>query len=181
MKTKRFLFCFLILVVSMQIGCQKEEDPTGLYKELVNGIDHYDSCSAVMESTYGERTIALLQDPISEEDDKTSGFYYDDQALQDAVKNGTQGLVLDNDMAILAYAWDLEPILETFSYISEDCYPVNAERFSNGVLRIVFNSDFHLNHTLVKDGYPALICDFEISVFVSEKDGHIIHISSTTH
>jgi len=84
---------------------------------------------------------------------------------------------LDTYSAILAHAWNIQPVLKEFGYIPDDYFPTQAIHYSNGVVHIIYLDDFYIEYVENIEKYWGLFYDAQMNVYVSAEDGHVIFIS----
>ena len=156
-------------------GCYQAKDLAQSYPPLYDGITYYTDCALVLhDGPYGIH-MTFYEEPYEEAESKTTDLFWDDSSLQNAVKEKTQGLVLDNDDAILEYAWNLQIVLQELSYIPVDYFPYSAQTYSNGVVEIIYLGNEHIDYmNNISEHWGEHLCT-EVHVYVSASDGHVIH------
>ena len=188
---KKFTVIILtIMMITSLIACSQEETALGeTVESLYDGIKHYNDHVAVIE-TSSQRFMLYYEVPYSEPQPTIQRYHNDDQ-LQQMVRTQLLPTELNNDTAITAYAWALEPILEATGNIPDEYFPVAASIFSNNVVLFVYSPVYYVElrelftrfrENLIIHSENDLPYQFynvteqEIFVFASAEDGHIIHI-----
>ncbi len=176
MNVRKLFVLLMAAVTTLCCGC--ETVPEKEYPELEYGIEEYsDTAVCFEEGKFG--TEAYICEPHEKpyvDKSKVAEAYLEDPALQTAVTQILQGKPLDTDRAILALAWELHPILEQGAYIPTGFLPVAATGYSNGIVAITYIDGANLE----LEGWDlwSRIDDRAVTIYFSQKDGHIVAYTS---
>lgn len=174
MGIKKIICVALTVVILVFVGCEQKGNLVDMYPEFFGEIKHYTDLACIFnESKIRGLKMQFADEPIYEEI-KTVERIWDDPELQKAIQKCTRDITLDTDGAILAYAWDIQPVLQEFEYIPPDYFPTDAYRYSNGVVQIVYLGQDYIERVTNPEKYWGEYWDTDIYLFVSEADGHII-------
>lgn len=179
MKIRKLFVIMLVLLMVLQSGCRQEGENAETYPELYDGIEYSDNYASILVTVPdGSLAMGWHEEPYEEdEENKTIDYYYGDAEFQEAVKEHAKVQVLDTDSAILAHAWNIQPVLQEFGYIPDGYFPTHAIHYSNGVVHIIYLDDFYIEYVENIEKYWGLFYDAQMNVYVSAEDGHVIFIS----
>lgn len=175
MSAKRLFLLFIILVL-LCCGCQKD-----IYAsqqgDIYFGIEYRNDLTLVfIKDPTGHSRISLTNEDVKPED-LAQNREYDDPNLQKAVRKQIRRISLNNDSAISAYAWNLQPILQELSYMPNDFFPVRVISYSNGI-HIIYDNDSYIEFIENIEDHIGEYSDTSVEVYVSATTGHIIDIIS---
>lgn len=179
MKKVAAVLLSIVVIAAVILGCRTLFG-TKEYPGLYTGIDYHNNDAFVYTGTsvrnQGKRWINYGEEPENVEQN-AADIWLDDSDLQKEVRKIRPRGKLDNDEAIKAFSWKLQPILQKHGYLPEDCFPVSANHYQNGVIEIVFSDQTFID--ILENNDWGKIYDFQISALVAEKDGHIIFVYSS--